>query len=74
MELEKTLEENFVEEFSHDKSVEENDEKIDFTEKPSMLKTYFEIFKKFLLVFIGLIFFGMFFYKTNDEILHLQGS
>ena len=74
MELEKTLEENFVEEFSHDKSVEENDEKIDFTEKPSLLRTYFEILKKFVLVFIGLIVFGFFFIDTNDEIFAFAGQ
>jgi len=74
MELEKTLEKNFVEEISLNENSEEQNEKIELGKKPSMLKTYFDILIKFLLVFIGLIFFGFFFINTNDEIFAFAGQ
>ena len=74
MELEKTLEENFVEEISIDKNIEEHFEGEATEIKPSKIRTYFEILKKTLVLFLGMVFFGMFFYKTSDDIIGFVGT
>ena len=74
MELKKTLEENFVEEISADKRIDEKLDNIGTEIKPSKIGTYFEILKKILFVFLGMIFFGMFFYKFSDDIIGFVGT